>query len=288
MKQEARKVSYAAAGSLFLHLIAVLSTGLLRNYVKPEGTLSVVYDILAALFALSVAYFSFSIFARHFGCAFTPPKRTETLSKADKLTVVFAVSAITFIFGRIYGVLFPSSTTVVFPENPSATQYILLLISTVIVPSFCEELVFRYCLARRFMVLGVTSATIISALIFGLTHFSLETFPYAFICGILIGTAYLMTGSFWVAFGIHFLNNAYCFFFSVAAVFLSNKAFSAATVSMVVALLSIFLICVVYLFFRLRRKGLTEESDHALASDFMTWAMGAYFLCALAIQILFR
>lgn len=288
MKQEARKISCAAAGAMFLHLSAVISAGFLRNFLNLSTTPLMIYDILASIFSLTLAYLSFSVFSKRFGCPDIPPRRETALSKIDKLSIVFAVSAITFIFGRIYAILFPSSTTVSFPEKPTAIQYILLFISSVIVPSLFEELVFRKSLARQFRVIGITSATIISALIFGLTHFSLEAFPYAFICGILIGAAYLITGSFWVAFGIHFFTNAYSYFFSVAEVFLPKKAFAASNTSMAVALFSIFLICSVYLFFRLRGKTFPEEPDHALASDFLTWAISAYLLCALGAHVLLR
>lgn len=51
-------------------------------------------------------------------------------------------------------------------------------------------------------------ALMVSALSFALMHFSIERFPIAFFCGLILGIAYLSTGSLGCAIFIHLFCNA--------------------------------------------------------------------------------
>lgn len=81
--------------------------------------------------------------------------------------------------------------------------------SIVLVGPFTEELVFRMGIQPRFMKLGLSPfvAIVLSALIFGVIHMNPAQIPVGFLFGLILGWLYWRSGSIWVPFAAHVLNN---------------------------------------------------------------------------------
>jgi membrane protease YdiL (CAAX protease family) len=94
-----------------------------------------------------------------------------------------------------------------------------VILSTVILAPVCEEMLFRglileYIKQKR----GVTTAVILSALIFGLVHVPiLPQMVGAFIMGIMMGYVYVLTGSLLSVIIIHAANNGLAYLFTELA-----------------------------------------------------------------------
>lgn len=96
------------------------------------------------------------------------------------------------------------------PETPHSVGGILLFfLSTAVVPALIEEMALRGIIMQTLRRYGDMFAVVCSALIFGLMHCNLMQIPFAFIAGIVIGYAVLVTESVWTGVIIHFLNNAF-------------------------------------------------------------------------------
>lgn len=87
-----------------------------------------------------------------------------------------------------------------------------------------EELFFRGLILERLRRYGDIFAILASAMMFSLLHASFQSFPSAFVSGIIFGLAAVWTGSFLAPAIIHALNNA----LSVALILISANVSSAA------------------------------------------------------------
>ncbi len=88
----------------------------------------------------------------------------------------------------------------------NTTPAVMFAIVVVIGP-LMEELVFRKLIIDRISRYGAMTATVISALIFGLCHGNLQQFFYAFALGMFLGFIYLRTGNIRVTALLHMLVN---------------------------------------------------------------------------------
>jgi membrane protease YdiL (CAAX protease family) len=84
---------------------------------------------------------------------------------------------------------------------------VLLMISTAIIPAFCEEFLFRGMVLNALRPYGKTIAVIGSAVLFGLMHGSLDQILYTTVGGVVLALATLEGGSLWIAVLIHLFNN---------------------------------------------------------------------------------
>lgn len=85
----------------------------------------------------------------------------------------------------------------------------LILLTVGIVAPIAEELLFRGLIFHLFnRHLNVKVALIIQGLLFGAFHLNLVQGVYASVLGIVLGMAYLMTGSLWIPILMHIVNNS--------------------------------------------------------------------------------
>ncbi|MEE1279857.1 MAG: type II CAAX endopeptidase family protein [Oscillospiraceae bacterium] len=94
----------------------------------------------------------------------------------------------------------------------------------VILAPILEELFFRGLILERLRRYGDIFAVLTCAMMFSLLHASFQSFPSAFVSGIIFGLAAVWTGSFLAPAIIHALNNA----ISVALILISENISSAA------------------------------------------------------------
>ncbi len=88
-------------------------------------------------------------------------------------------------------------------------QIVLQVLTTALVPGFCEELLFRGAIQTNLVPFGRSNAIFISAFLFALMHQNAGQIFYAFAAGILLGVIYEMTESIWACTALHVMNNLY-------------------------------------------------------------------------------
>ncbi len=91
----------------------------------------------------------------------------------------------------------------------STAGIILFYLSTAVIPALIEEFAMRGLVMQPLRRYGDWFAVICSAIVFGLLHCNLAQIPFAFIAGLAIGYAVIVTESIWTGVIIHFLNNAF-------------------------------------------------------------------------------
>lgn len=99
------------------------------------------------------------------------------------------------------------------PEMPATPRsfigVLLFYLSTAVVPALVEEMALRCIIMQPLRRYGDWFAIICTSLIFGLMHCNLMQIPFAFIAGIALGYAVVVTESVWTGILIHFFNNAF-------------------------------------------------------------------------------
>ena len=112
------------------------------------------------------------------------------------------------------------------PHIPTEPLRILLyFISSVILPAFVEEMIFRGYILHLLLPHGKTFAIMVSAVLFGLMHQYLPQMLYATVGGVLIAYYVVRSGSVWIGIFIHAMNNLFAFIQDMAYVFLPDAAY---------------------------------------------------------------
>ena len=145
--------------------------------------------------------------------------------KAAGYSILFFVGIIIFeaiwiSFLGVLGVTPPDSATpIVEMYGSSALAFVVIFILTVVIAPFVEEVFFRSFLYQAFRKrYGVTVGILISAVIFGLFHFSfLVVLPVFVLIGIFLGYIFEKFHSVYPAIMLHALNNFVFFVILVAA-----------------------------------------------------------------------
>ncbi len=210
-------------------------------------------------------------------------KKNPAGSVKYNVTLAFGGFAVIFVFGLLYSAAFPMAA--VSFEKGGAFTVVMTAISSAVIPALFEELLYRRLICKELTIHGSAFAIIISALLFGLAHFSFYTFPYAFICGLVLGFVYLKTGSVKYTAAIHFANNMLSYVLSL----IGNKMDKLDYTNLVM-LLSIAL-CVMALgaFYTIIpniKKFAFCENGNAASSLFLTFSMVIYIACSVLINFI--
>ena len=90
---------------------------------------------------------------------------------------------------------------------PNFGVYVLFVFLMAVCPALFEEFLFRGLILSGLRDLGKNAAVFISALIFMLMHGGPDQTIHQFILGVVLGYAFVYSGSLWVPIIIHFINN---------------------------------------------------------------------------------
>lgn len=118
-----------------------------------------------------------------------------------------ATNYVSFFLNSLLGI--PETKTAfsgMMPQNLFCFVCFLVIIS--IVGPVCEEIIFRHILLRPLRRYGDMTAAIITAFMFGLTHFNFDQFLYTFAFGFFLAVVALRAGSVIPAILCHVINNA--------------------------------------------------------------------------------
>lgn len=93
-------------------------------------------------------------------------------------------------------------------KNPDGVfGFLLVIISTVLVPALVEEFAFRGIVLGLLRPFGEGFAIICSSVVFGLLHGNFEQIPFAFLVGLILSLIRIKTDSLLVCMAVHATNN---------------------------------------------------------------------------------
>ena len=99
----------------------------------------------------------------------------------------------------------------------STWHFFLEIVMVAMLPAICEEFVHRGILLQGIKHAGFKKAIVISSLMFGLIHFNIQQFFYAFIIGLILGFVSVVAKNIYPAIIIHFVNNAVSIYLDYAS-----------------------------------------------------------------------
>lgn len=181
------------------------------NFI-PQTTYYLLFNMALYVFALFLPAVIAVI-----GCR---PKIKDILPLKPNLTknpvgYTFFVFGICLLLNLVLHYLFPwyseifSSETVLYENN---TDILLYYVMTAVLPAIFEEFLFRGVCISSLRPMGTKFAVIASAILFGLCHVDPLQSVFAFLFGLLIGAAYIATGSMWPGILLHLFNNSIAVF----------------------------------------------------------------------------
>lgn len=185
----------------------------------------------------------------------------------------------------LYGAVFPTTlSTMGVTKETTAVEYILLFLLYVLLPAVLEELFFRHTVLHSLLYQSGALALLVSALAFGLMHFSTAAFPIAFFGGLVLGSAYLATVSWQTVVCVHLMCNATWFAAEIVRVnALSERGFMQTVFTVAVILAAVGIPTL-----RSTLSAILSEGDgeRPSASSFWTVPVIVFFILAVAAQVL--
>ncbi len=231
------------------------------------------FNIFIYVFCISVPFCICAI-----ACKAPPSKIFPIKPKLTKKPIGYTifVFGICLLFNIILNMLFPwcndlfGSETVIYE---STTDMILHFVQVAVLPAILEEFAFRGVCITCLRPMGTRFAVVASAMIFGLSHLNPTQSLFAFLFGLLIGGAFVATGSVWPGVLVHFLNNA----ISVIGVYGNDGMAAVVGLFMYAAMIY----SVVYLIKYLKEPGvypifITEKQEPLLSGDGFTPTRGLF------------
>lgn len=187
------------------------------NSILADPYFNYAFEMIYSIFIVGGPFFLILKFMKKKGIApFIPIDKPQ---KPMLLPLVVIAGFGICLFGNIitsyFDTIFEALTGIglEMPEMPqppmTASGIALSLLSSAVVPALIEEMALRGIVMQSLRKYGDWFAIICSAMIFGLMHCNLLQIPFAFIAGIAIGYAVIVTESLWTGILIHFCNNAF-------------------------------------------------------------------------------
>lgn len=176
--------------------------------VMPLSTFSILLNMVMYVFCLVVPFAIAMIFCKTGIKAVFPIKARLTKNPIGYTLFVFGIC---LIFNMAMTYLFPWYRDIFVSEPEiyeSTADIILYFVNVAVLPAIFEELVFRGICISCLRPVGTKFAVIVSAVIFGLSHVDPLQSLFAFLFGLLIGSAFVATGSIWPGVLLHFFNNS--------------------------------------------------------------------------------
>lgn len=211
------------------------------------------YDILTSLLFIGVP-FIISYYALRKRTAFALPYCRPHNKRSFGLLIVMGIAGsflANYVVVILAAILSAGGLEMVSPDYSSPETVlgnILYIIYISVVPAMTEEFAFRGVIMQPLRKYGDKFAIVMSALVFGLMHGNAVQAVFAFIVGIVIGYAVVVTGSMWTGIIIHFFNNFVSALLDVASSNMSDATFNMVYILYSILLVAAGLICAVLYF----------------------------------------
>lgn len=210
------------------------------------------------------------------------------IKTSEKVLSTVGTAALVFAVGLIYGRIFPDAAAYIpVTTDTPVLRHIMLVVSLCILPAICEEFFFREALARSLSISGKTAAVIVSALAFGLAHFSAAMFPYAFFAGLMFGYLLFKTGDVKYTVAAHFFCNFTSYLFALAKAAVPKSTYSTLELVTMIS----FATAAVLIFCINTKKSASKADDgeeKADAISIITPAMAIYLAVSVVIIFVLR
>lgn len=177
---------------------------------------SIKYEFISIFYASSATLIStiiYFVFSRN---KFSDIIQIRKIKLIHFFPVVFAGMAVSMIANFASDILavnfslFNLKNTVSFSnQTDNYNDIIIYIISTAIIPTITEELIFRGILLGTLRKYGNNFAIITSSIIFAAIHGNISQIPFTFILGLVLAFSVCKTDSIFPAIIIHFMNNLY-------------------------------------------------------------------------------
>jgi len=279
LKNKAKTTASLAAVAMLCHMLLHIASSVILSGL--EGALKVGISILFTVLRLGIP-----ILIMKFGgkkLALEDYSCHISFCGSEYFAVFVASFTAIFLFGLSYSLIFPSETSAV-PDT--SLERILSAVLLIAMPAFLEEYLMRRMIAGKLAVYNRSAAMIISALLFALMHFSAEKFPYTFVCGLILGAAYLKTGSFVIVMAVHFLNNLTAYASGVLSTFCTVRTCNIVTLSFAAVCLAATLITMPRLLRALKKEAAQDAETGA--TEMLSPVLLLYVISAMVHQIFFK
>lgn len=177
-------------------------------------TLSQIIEIITYLISFIVPALILRLFLKHKGLLqpmrleFRPSKNAWLLIPAT-MGVNLCASYLNSLLMSVFGLSEAYADMALPGQQPyEPYQILLLFVLMALVPAVCEEFFFRGTILSNLLPFGQGTAIVGSAILFGLMHQNPYQLLYTAVSGLMMGYAYVKTGSIWYPTIIHFANNA--------------------------------------------------------------------------------
>ncbi len=210
-------------------------------------------------------------------------KKNPAGSAKYNIPLAFGAFAAIFVFGLLYSAAFPMAAAAF--EGGDAFSVAITVVSSAVIPALLEEYLYRKLVCTELTVHGGSFAIIISALLFGLAHFSFYTFPYAFVCGLILGFVYLKTGSVKYTVAIHFANNMLSLVLSLVGDKMDKLDYTNLVMLLSIAL-GVMALGAFYTIIPNMKKFAFCENGNISSSLFLTFSMVVYIACAVLMNFI--
>lgn len=234
-KQRLKKLSTLAGGAVLLFvLLSSVYSGIYMmikktvetvggqtyenfNRVISTSEFEFVFEMLYSVFVVGGPFFLLGYIAYKKGLMSSVPMGKPLKAKYLPIVIVAGFGLCLFgnvinsyfmlIFQMLTGSELDYSIASKIPET--VPGIVLFYLGTAVVPALIEELALRGVIMQPLRRYGDWFAIICSALVFSLMHCNLVQIPFAFIAGVVIGYAVIITESIWTGVIIHFLTNGF-------------------------------------------------------------------------------
>ncbi|MEF9984602.1 MAG: type II CAAX endopeptidase family protein [Oscillospiraceae bacterium] len=208
----------------FLQLIPVLSN--LRNN---QILVSYISDILVYFFALMLPFFFYAKTLKIPMSVAFPINAPDNKKFFPVVAFSMGVSVIGIITSIIFALLlnifgFSFSAEAVYPPK-DIVELLIFITKSVFLAAVTEEFVFRGAVLQSLRRFGDGFAIIVSSIIFAAVHANFVQAPTAFLMGITLSFAVIITRSIWTGVTIHILHNGFLVILTVLEPYLSDNAY---------------------------------------------------------------
>lgn len=285
-KNDARYVSEAIGCVLLFSMLLFLMVSAWFEHISSVSVVTLIFQI-GAIFLVFVLPAVWGVWIlRRSKVKFPPEISSSSLSKG--LPVVLSSFGVIIILQMLYMSVFPSVKAtygVALIETPS--QIFILFLSGAFVPALAEEILFRGFLLRSLRVFRKSLCVLMSAVAFALMHFSVTGFPMFFVCGLILGMAYISTGSLAVSVAIHFLYNAFWFLSETVGIYMPEYEMFFVRCAFTVC---VFLSVSGIPFLKENLRVFFEGDDEKAVSSSYFWSLPTllFVLLTAGIQLFFR
>ncbi len=156
-------------------------------------------------------------------------KKVSAINVILLILMSLTIQPFTMLLSGISTLFFPNVVSELVADM--SDSFLISILTIALLPSICEELMFRGLLFSHYKSIPIKKAALINGLFFGIIHFNPQQFLYAFLLGFIMAYFVYYTRSIFSSILAHFIINASQVSLATLSVKLSNDPATAAELS---------------------------------------------------------